>query len=297
MVDVRISVVMVDGAFRGKFHLIDYLENQTLPRDRYELIWVEYYSSVREELASKKGVHIITLNMPDESRYHSSYCFNEGIRQSSGEILVIPDADVVVGPHFLETIAVEHEKHDEMVMYVPRWDEPEERHRDEVSLEYLQKVCVFRNPFNYGSCLTVHKDWLLVINGYEQHEAFAGGLHANGLDLYTRFKNLGLAIKWHPTERIYHPWHPRTMVSGESYQWQSKIIERRALALTKRAYFGLDGQFCLASEPSDIPKRNSKAAYQKREGVTRLIIEACTNRGFFKGMCFVGARVLDCLAR
>jgi len=297
MADIKISVVMVDGSFREKFHLIDCLENQTFPRGQYELIWVEHYDSVKDELASNKGVHITTLKMPTESLYHSSYCFNEGIRQSRGEILVIPDADVVVRPHFLETVKKAHEKWDELVMYIPRWDEPEEKHRGEVSLRHLEKVCVFRNPFNYGGCLTVRKDWLFMVNGYEQHEAFAGGFHANGLDLYTRFKNLGLAIKWHPTERIYHPWHPSTLAISESYQWQLEIIEQRVLALTTRACLGLDGEYCLESQPSYLPKGNPKTLHKKREGLTGVILKASRNRGFFRGMCFVGARVLDRMAR
>ena len=237
-----LSVIMIDGGFREKFHLVDYLNNsQTLQRDEYELIWVEFYSDVKEELKKKPNLKIITLNNSKDTPYHASYCFNEGIRQSKGEILVIIDADQVVPPIFLECIKREHEKCDELVMYMQRWDEMEKDHHPVKSyeLKYLQSVCKFINPINYGGCLTVRKKWLLTINGYEQDPLFSG-LHANGKDCYTRFKNLGLHIKWHPTVKTYHPWHPGGLASSPTYKPQLSIIKKRELNLTWLPNFGLD---------------------------------------------------------
>jgi|Deesub1362A_J573_1020465.scaffolds.fasta_scaffold00077_15 hypothetical protein len=237
----RISVIMVDGSFREKFHMVDYLNKQTLPKDQYELIWVEFYSEVNEELKKKPNLRIITLNNSEDTPYHSSYCFNKGIEESKGDLLVIIDADQVVEPTFLETIKKEHEKCDELVMYMQRWDEPKEKHHPVKSyeLDYLKSVCRFLNPVNYGGCLTVRKKWLLKINGYEKDPLF-GGLHANGRDCYTRFKNLGLHIKWHPTERMYHPWHPGTLAPSETYTPQLSIIRKRELNLTWLPNYGLD---------------------------------------------------------
>ena len=175
-------------------------------------------------------------------------------------------------------------------MYIQRWDEPKEKHTRVISLVHLEKVCILRTPINYGGCLTVRKKWLLEINGYEQHPAFAGGFHVNGNDVYTRLKNLGLHIKWHPTERLYHPWHPRPLHSSEDDlktaeergYWQRKIAEERGLALTTRAYFGLDGQYCPASQPADLAQSNVEKA-----------IGALRSRGLFRGTCFVIVRAFD----
>ena len=253
----KISVIMVDAGFREKFHLIDFLNDQTLAREDYELIWVEYYDKVRKELTNKRGVRIFTLNKTGKP-YHMAYCFNEGIRQSLGDLLVIMDADLVVNPTFLETIKEEHEKCPELAMYLQRWDEPKEKHKENISLQHLKKVCIYRNPRNYGGCLSVRKKWLLTVNGYEQHPIFAG-LHALAMDMYTRLKNLGLHIKWHPTERVYHPWHPGTLAPSESYILQLKVVEGRARSLTTLPYIGLDGKVYKPSNPQKfIQKRGGK---------------------------------------
>ncbi len=234
-----ISVIMVDGGFREKFHLIDYLNRQTLPRDMYELIWVEFFDDVNSCLASKPGVEIVTLGHSKDHPYHSSYCFNEGIRRSRGELVVIIDADQVVEPDFLEAILREHRETDRLVMYVMRWDEPKEEHIEPVDLEHLRRVTRIKNPVNYGGCLTVRKKWLYEINGYDLDPIFEG-LHANGRDLWTRFKNLGLYVMWHPTQRMYHPWHPNTLYSANStYDEQLKHISWKAKNLIVKANEGI----------------------------------------------------------
>lgn len=259
----KISVIMVDGGFRERFHLIDYLNRQTLPRDEYELIWIEFYSAVKEELKEKTNLKIITLNNSKEIPYHSSYCFNKGIQESKGDLIVVIDADQVVEPTFLETIKREHEKCDELVMYIQRWDELKDQHQalKSYELEYLRSVCRFVNLNNYGACLTVRKKWLLKINGYEQDPLFAE-LHANDKDCYARFKNLGLHIKWHPAERTYHPWHPNTLAISETYILQLSIVRKRELNLTCLPNYGLDP--AQNKEIKDVPDVTSLSYIIKR---------------------------------
>ncbi len=247
---------MIDGGFREAFHTIDCLANQSLPRDCYEIIWVEYYGYANPLIADRQDVRVITLNHFPDTMYHSSYCFNEGIRQSKGEIIAVLDADLVMGERFLETIIKEHDRYDDLAMYFLRLDQPEEKRTDNVSLSYLQNTCIIRVATNYGACLTVRKKWLLEINGYEQHRAFASGNHANGLEMYTRLRNLGLAIKWHPSERLYHPWHSGTSgrdADRSRVQWQQAIIKARDLGSIKRPYLGLAGEACLSSKPPSPP--------------------------------------------
>ncbi len=239
---MKISVIMVDGNFRESFHLIDFLNNQTLPREDYEIIWVEFYGGVKDGLTNKKGAKVITLDNPVDAEYHSSRCFNEGIRKAKGDILVIPDADIVVEPSFLESAYREHKHCERLVMYYYRWDEPEKLHNKYKSynLEYLKSVCGLKNPANYGGCLTVRKKWLLEINGYEEDPAFSSGFHANGYDVYIRLKNLGLHVMWYPTQKIYHPWHSNTLAASERYKKQISVINKRQLNLSILPNYGLD---------------------------------------------------------
>ena len=154
--------------------------------------------------------------------------------------MVIPDADVVIGQDFLETIWQEHQKNEKLVMYIYRYDEPRKDLDKRLSYTELEKICVLTNPVNYGGCLTVKKKWLLAINGYEQLEIFKSGAHANGRDIATRFKNLGLHIMWHPDLKIYHPWHPHKIGIIDPYRLQRIIITHRALYREIYPYQGID---------------------------------------------------------
>lgn len=228
-----ISIILIDGSFRESFHIIESLKKQNFPTSGFEILWVEFYDEISTQLCQHKNINFIKLGFPRTTEYHSSYCFNEGIRQSKGEVLVIADADVLVTENFLQVVLDEHERCEKLAMYFHRLNEPEKLHDKEKSynIEHIRKFGLLTNPNNYGGCLTVRKKWLNEINGYDQSSNFKSGFHANGLDVYTRFKNLGLHIMWHPTERLYHPWHPFTLATSGNYDAQHKIINNRALQL------------------------------------------------------------------
>lgn len=239
-----VSIIMVDGQFRESFHGVDYFTKQNYPTDNLEVIWVEYYkeaaSEVVDAFAGYPNSQIVTLGR--EGTYHSSYCFNEGIRRAHGEVLIIPDADVVVTPDVVETIVAEHRRNPKLAMYVRRFDQVKEDFRSDASFDHLERTCHLRNPTNYGGCLTVRRRWLEAINGYERHPVFSTGLHANGMDVMVRFRNLGLDILWHPTLKLYHPWHPMTETFGDIYRLQHIVIRHRELTLSTQAFSGLDSR-------------------------------------------------------
>jgi len=251
--DPRISIIMVDGSFRESYHSVDFFGEQKIPADDYELLWVEYYDEVKPELIEKVSKYpnfrIITLEK--EGFYHPSYCFNAGICASRGEVIFIPDADLVVEEYFLERAWADHQANDELVMYFYRYNEFEKDHLPEVNIEHLRKKCILTNPSNYGGCLSVRKKWLVEINGYEQHPIFGSGFHANGLEVYTRLKNLGLHVKWHPELKLYHPWHPGTLApsrSQNSYRIQQVVIGYRAVNLVTKPFQGID-----STQNSELP--------------------------------------------
>ena len=248
----EISVILIDGSFRESCHAVEFFEKQKISRREYEIIWVEYYertnSELKKQLLEYENLKIVELGK--SGIYHSSLCFNRGIMESRGRIIVIADGDTVVEEDFLDQVRKEHKRNDELVMYVFRLDEPEQepKGRSRVDLNNLRKICRLVNPSNYGACLTVRKQWLLSINGYEEHPFFGTGFHANGLDVYTRLKNLGLSIKWHPDLRIYHPWHPLTLSNASVYELQHMIIEHRAITLSTLPFCGI-----YSDKNSEIP--------------------------------------------
>src|SRR5260221_14702261 len=46
----RVSVILLDWSVRESFHSIRYLNQQTIARDQYELIWVEFYRRTPPQL-------------------------------------------------------------------------------------------------------------------------------------------------------------------------------------------------------------------------------------------------------
>ncbi len=254
--EVKISVIMVDGGFRERIFGVEYFSKQEFPQDEYEIIWVEFYDQVHPGVRKYPRVKVKVLNR--EGIYHSSYCFNMGIKEATGEILVIVDADVMVTKDFLSTVYEEHRKNHELVMYFYRFcQEKELFNKKDFSFEYIKKSAKLPalNVDNYGGCLSVRKKWLIEVDGYEQHRAFATGNHSNGKDVYTRLKNLGLCVKWHPEKFLYHPWHPGTGGSGADkarVKWQQEIIRYRASQLMTTAFEGLAGS-CASDHTPPLP--------------------------------------------
>lgn len=242
----RISIIMVDGSFRPSYHAIDFFCNQTFPQGDYELLWVEYTDTVHptlaETVARYPNARVITLGRTDA--YHPSYCFNAGIREARGELLVIPDGDQACEADLLQQVWDEHQTNDRLAMYLFRYEEPEDQHIEPITLDtldHLRRVCFMRSPSNFGACLTVRKKWLLAVNGYDQHRVFHTGFHSAGRDVNVRFKNLGLHIMWHPTIKLYHSWHPFTKMPEQFlYGRQMLVIDWHAVRLETLPFDGLD---------------------------------------------------------
>lgn len=277
---MKISVIMIDGGFRENIYSAEYFAKQNFPENEYEVIWIEYFDKAHERLRVLDNVKVITLNRNDE--YHSSYCFNKGIEEAKGELLVLPDADQIVKSDFLQNIWEKHLKCDNLVSYMYRYDEKEKNSLDDHSFTELDKKCILKNTLNYGGCLAVRKKWLIEINGYEMHPIFRSGFHANGLDIYTRLKNIGLAIQWDRELKLYHPWHPSTLADAPQYEPQKKLIEYRKNNLQYMAIEGIDkNKNILKTKTRQIadqfdsaqPKNNTKKEEKKQKSTILSLIE------------------------
>ncbi len=241
----KISVVMVDGSFRERYESIDFMARQDIPPEDYELIWVEYYGRVNPDLqrridAAGRGRGFRAIALGRSGTYHSSYCFNHGIAEAHGELVVIPDADVIAEPGFLKAVWADHQASDRLVTYYHRYNEPREKHSDTVNLDHLRGACDLTNPSNHGACLSVRRKWLTEINGYEQSPIFATGFHANDKDVYARLCSLGLMVRWNPDVRLFHPWHDMTGEVTPHYTPQLDVISWRGRMLSTLPFSGLD---------------------------------------------------------
>ena len=235
---VKISVITWNGGFRESFHTVDFFAEQAFPSHEYEFIWAEYYGSAVPELEEKinRMGNAKIVYVGGEGEWHAGRCMNAGIAVSSGELLVIVDGDIVVKPDFLAKMWQAHTAYDNLVLYVRRWDEPEATHGHNISAKHLEEVCRLANPTNYGGCLAIRRKTIEAVNGYEEHVVFSGS-GALSMELYTRLRNAGLPIIWHPMEKVFHPRHEGTLPSTSTLQQrkQAWVIKCRSLNLDAKA--------------------------------------------------------------
>ncbi len=237
-----ISVITWDAGFRESYHTVDFFSRQTLDKKHFEFIWADYYSKINPELKNKIQAmgNGSTFCLGGEGKWHLGRCLNAAIRKSKGDLIVIPDGDIAVEENFLEEVIRCHEKYPGTALYFRRWDEQSSgtKRKDILSISTLRDICRLTNPTNYGGCLTILRKSFDHIHGYEEHELFSEA-GANGLELYTRLKNAGFPIMWHPTHKIYHPWHegtaPKALEYKQKVDLQNGLIRQRDLNVISEA--------------------------------------------------------------
>jgi len=238
---LKVSVILVDGMFRERFHTISFLQAQTLPVDQYEVLWVEYFDRVHPELIAtlSRQENCRHIKLGREEPYHASCCFNAGISSASGDLIVIMDGDLCFESNFLEALIEEHERNRQLVCYVQRYDETPQVDHGHPCLDKLKATTQLSNPYNSGACLSVRKKWLEQIDGFDEHPLWSSNYHRNDLDVYTRLVALGLDVQWHPNLRVYHPWHPGSGRIPKQHLRHHLIAQYRAEQSQTRPFVGL----------------------------------------------------------
>lgn len=271
-----VSVLCWDASFREHVDALRCALNQTLPRDRYEVIFVEYYERVNTDavrLAHEHGnLQVVALgnrHPGKENQHNIGACVNEGLRRARGDLVVLPDADVMFEEDFLEEVIRQHERVEELALYFHRLVEPKTDRPVPRTIEELKKVARMASAHNYGACPTVRTQWLKAVNGYDEAPVWRGYGGAC-VDAGVRFKSLGLCIKWHPTKFLYHGYHPGSAEPGaesrERIRIQIRIVEGREKALETLPTVGLD--------PSRKPHYDYDAAAETASRRWRLKVAA-----------------------
>lgn len=49
----RLSLVLLDWSCRESFHIFEYLAKQDVPRDSFEVVWIEYYDHQASEIGQR----------------------------------------------------------------------------------------------------------------------------------------------------------------------------------------------------------------------------------------------------
>jgi hypothetical protein len=232
----KVSLVLLDWSCRESFHIFHYLKHQNVPRDSYEIIWIEYYNRRSPEIqtwlddCSRQSIppildQWIVMDMPKTLYYHKHLMYNIGIALSKGGIVTICDSDAMVRPTFIETIIKSFTEDSNIALHMdevrnndqklhpfgyPSFDQVEGEgainFENGTTLGLLDR----KDPLhtrNYGACLCARREDLIAIGGSDEHLDYLG--HVCGpYELTFRLKNLGRREIWHPSELLYHTWHP-----------------------------------------------------------------------------------------
>lgn len=226
-VQPKVSLVLLDWSVRESFHILHYLSQQTVSRDQFEVIIVEYYSRISPAIQKFEGQvdTWIRLHMPTECYYHKHLMYNVGIAVANGEVIVVCDSDAMVKATFIESIIKAFEQDPNIILHL---DQFRNNRRDLYPFcypdfeEVIGKGCINNtngrptglsptsDPIherNYGACFCAKRDDLIAIGGADEHIDFVGHI-CGPYDFTFRLSNLGKREVWHQTEFLYHTWHP-----------------------------------------------------------------------------------------
>lgn len=225
--DARVSLILLDWSVRESFHLLYYLRQQTVPRDQFEVIIIEYYdreSPALQRFAEEVDTWML-LEMPRDCLYHKHLMYNAGIVVAQGEILMIGDSDAMVRPGFIAAILDAFAKEPRQVLHL---DQFRNHRRDFYPFCYpsfeavLGEGCINNvggrtagvldtvDPVhrrNYGACMCARRADLIAIGGADEHVDYLGHI-CGPYDMTFRLVNRGEREVWHESEFTYHTWHP-----------------------------------------------------------------------------------------
>jgi hypothetical protein len=234
----KISIILLDWSCRDSFHTLDFLSKQTVHRDQYEVVWIEYFSRRSSEIqrmldeSLKKGSYLaldkwIVMEMPKNLYYHKHLMYNMGIVASVGEIVCFCDSDAVVKPTFVESIIKAFEDNSNIVLHLdevrntskkfyPFNDPSFERITEEGCTNWKGEKTTGlldeEDPLhtrNYGACMCALRKDLIQIGGADEHIDCLGHI-CGPYEMTFRLVNAGKKEVWHQKEFLYHTWHPGT---------------------------------------------------------------------------------------
>jgi hypothetical protein len=212
---------------RESFHLLHYLRHQTVDRDQFEVIFIEYYSRTAEtlkEFANELDTWVL-LEMPETCIYHKHLMYNCGLALAHGEVVVLCDSDAMVMDSFIEKILGHFKDREQIVLHL---DQFRNTRRDLYPFKYpsfdevLGDGCINNvdgktsgivdriDPLhsrNYGACMCARRADLIALAGADQHIDYLGHI-CGPYEMTFRLLNNGFQEVWDETEYLYHTWHP-----------------------------------------------------------------------------------------
>ncbi len=230
----KLSIILLDWSVRESFHSLAYLNQQTVGRDQYELIWLEFYQrkpAKLQEMVFRHGNASPLLDQWIVAGYDRQTIFNKhrlynlGLLLARGENCVICDSDAIFTPNFVAKLLEAFERWPNTVIHVDQIRNTNRRFHpfayptiDEIlgpgcinwtgttSKGLLDQTDRLHSA-NYGACMAARRKDLLAIGGADEHLDYLGYI-CGPYELTFRLVNRGLSERWIEDEFIYHVWHP-----------------------------------------------------------------------------------------
>ena len=198
----ELSIILIDWGVRERFHTVEWLSQQSVPRDRYELIWVELRDRVVPQVAARVD-HLLTLNNT-EPLYHKHKAINAGLAKASGRIVTMCDSDAVFPPDFVASVLEGFGErkvlmHQELRSLAP--------YPDGASIEDIKNTFWPGAVPNTSACTSMLRRDAIGFGGVDEHECYRG-IVSGQFELVWRLVNSGVPEVWHEKVFIYHFRHP-----------------------------------------------------------------------------------------
>jgi GT2 family glycosyltransferase len=236
---LKVSVILLDWSCRERFHSLDWLNRQNVPREQYELIWIELYDRV-VPVAMEKADAVITCNQ--QGLYHKHLGYNIGLLHAKGNVVVICDSDAVFPEDFIASIIksfnlAKSNVPNSLVLMHYQW-RSSVLYPDNLSeIEELENYSWTDLWPNVGACMSVSRSDAIRFAGFDEHDSFRGYL-CGPYDLGWRLINAGLSEIWHhESVALWHFSHPDPPATyGQSFSfkmWREKSyphIDHHALS-------------------------------------------------------------------
>jgi len=209
----RLSFILLDWGCRERFSTLDWLRQQDVPKNQYELIWVELYDRVVGEVLEKADV-VITCNQ--RGTYHKHLGYNVGLLHARGELICVCDSDAVFPPDFVQSVFSSFQMEDKnsaipIVLMHYEWRTSllyPEGLVDTESLKDSARWQWWPLIVNEGACMTVRRLDAIRFGGFDEHKSYKGYL-CGPYDLGWRLVNAGWPEVWHDESvALWHFAHP-----------------------------------------------------------------------------------------